>query len=100
MLPEGSTTLLVESSAGSFAFLDVRYEKSENGLPWVSYGVGEAKGQSAGEAGVQGLMRATESTKRTDGRPSQNETVSGYSCDRTRYRGSYWGNLFKYFLIL
>ena len=63
ILPEEPTTLLVESSAGSFAFLDVRYEKSENGLPRVSYGVGEAKGQSSGEAGVRGLMRATESTK-------------------------------------
>src|SRR6266487_6131572 len=43
ILSEGPTTLLDESSAGSFAFLDVRYEKSENGLPWVSYGVGKAE---------------------------------------------------------
>ncbi len=45
ILSEGPTTLLDESSAGSFAFLDVRYEKSENGLRWVSYGVGKDKGQ-------------------------------------------------------
>src|ERR1700694_3819846 len=47
ILPEGPTTPLGESSAGSFAFLNVRYEKSENGLPWVSYGVGKAKGPPA-----------------------------------------------------
>jgi hypothetical protein len=35
ILPEGPTTPLCESSAGSFAFLDVRYEKSENGRLWA-----------------------------------------------------------------
>ncbi len=35
ILPEGPTTPLGKSSTGSFAFLDVRYEKSENGLPGV-----------------------------------------------------------------
>jgi hypothetical protein len=39
ILPEGPTTPLCESSAGSFAFLDVRYEKSENGRLWASCGV-------------------------------------------------------------
>jgi len=43
-LPEGLTPPLGESSAGSFAFLDVWYEKSENGRSWASYGVGKAKG--------------------------------------------------------
>jgi hypothetical protein len=43
-LPEGLTTPLGESSAGSFAFLDVWYEKSENGRSRASYGVGKAKG--------------------------------------------------------
>jgi hypothetical protein len=43
MLPQGPTTPLCKSSAGSFAFLDVRHEKSENGFPCVSYGVAKAK---------------------------------------------------------
>jgi hypothetical protein len=42
-LAEGLATPLGESSAGSFAFFDVRYEKSENGFPRASYGVGKAK---------------------------------------------------------
>jgi hypothetical protein len=47
ILPEGLTTPVGGSCAGCFAFLDVRYEKSENGFPWASYGVGKAKGQAS-----------------------------------------------------